>query len=185
METSPQMIGQRTGNTITLHQALDIFQDNLPDIITAMSDNLATEIAEEQKDAQVLGTGWVADEVRAIRMEQKFSDRTRRLNQARAYYNNLITPPSPSRITDADIARAKQHPIQDLYGGKLRKQGTKLWGCCPFHTESTPSFVIDTKRNNWRCFGACGTGGDSIAFYAKMHNLDVRKDFIKIIKALT
>lgn len=31
--------------------------------------------------------------------------------------------------------------------------------CCPFHTEKTPSFSYDVRKDRWRCFGKCHTGG--------------------------
>lgn len=174
-----------------LHEAINIFEENLDDIIVAISSNMQDKILEidtqKQEVLSLLTTDRekeIAEAVYKITVHNETEEIARALKALVRHKNAKNMPHSPTRITDADIDRAKQPPIQDLYAGKLRKQGAKLWGCCPFHSESTPSFVIDTKRNNWRCFGACGTGGDSIAFYAKMHNLDMRKDFIKIIKAL-
>jgi twinkle protein len=43
---------------------------------------------------------------------------------------------------------------------KLRKTN-EWWGCCPFHQESTPSFHIRVKEQDFKCFG-CGKGGDVI-----------------------
>ena len=167
-------------NTLTLYQALDIFQENIPDIISYMSLNLTTDIAEEKKEAEVLGTGEIADMVRAIRMENKFSDRTRILNNVRSYHNAMLHP-RPCQITLTDIDRARSYPMQDLYPGKLRKQGTKLWASCCFHAnDKTPSLVIDTKRNNWRCFGACCVGGDAIDFYMRLHKVG----FIQAVRKL-
>lgn len=49
-------------------------------------------------------------------------------------------------------------------------RGSILKGCCPFHTESTPSFVIDTKKQYAKCYG--GTCGkyftDPIQFYKEV-----------------
>ena len=55
--------------------------------------------------------------------------------------------------------------IVDLAGRfiKLQCRGRSLVGLCPFHTEKTPSFVVNPERQSWRCFGACGRGGDVIA----------------------
>jgi hypothetical protein len=70
------------------------------------------------------------------------------------------------RFSEADIERARQYPITDLYQGQLRKTGARYLGTCPFHEEKTPSFVI-YANNTWHCFGACGEGGDSIDFLMK------------------
>lgn len=50
---------------------------------------------------------------------------------------------------------------QYLPGIVLRRRGRKLWACCPFHSEKTPSFLVDTERGRWRCFG-CGKYGDAL-----------------------
>lgn len=36
-------------------------------------------------------------------------------------------------------------------------------GCCPFHTEQTPSFSVDDETGNYHCFG-CGARGDALDF---------------------
>lgn len=45
----------------------------------------------------------------------------------------------------------------------LKKQGKTYKGCCPFHEEKTPSFMIQIGQNHYHCFG-CGAHGDAIAF---------------------
>ncbi len=57
----------------------------------------------------------------------------------------------------------------------LRKAGRSYKGLCPFHQEKTPSFVVFPDTGTWRCFGACGTGGDVFAFVMKRENLDFRE----------
>jgi len=164
---------------MTLTDALDTFRDHLPEIIDAMALNLAIDLQTEKKDAEQLGTGEIADMVREIRRDLRFGDRVKRLNRVTSYHNAILHP-TPGRITDADIERAKSIPIQELCTTKLRKQGAKLWGQCEFHTEKTASMCIDTKRNNWRCFGTCGIGGDAIDYYMKQNNVD----FIRAVKKL-
>lgn len=45
----------------------------------------------------------------------------------------------------------------------LKKIGRMYYGKCPFHDEEAPSFVVDQKSQQFRCFG-CGAGGNVIAF---------------------
>lgn len=45
----------------------------------------------------------------------------------------------------------------------LSKSGTGYEACCPFHTESTPSFKVNPAKQFYHCFG-CGAHGDAIAF---------------------
>lgn len=55
---------------------------------------------------------------------------------------------------------------------QLKKAGRSYKGLCPFHNEKTPSFVVFPDSQNWRCFGACGTGGDMFTFVMKRENVD-------------
>ena len=43
-------------------------------------------------------------------------------------------------------------------------------GSCPFHSEKTGSFSIDTENNYYKCFG-CGESGDAIDFVAKIKDI--------------
>lgn len=50
----------------------------------------------------------------------------------------------------------------------LKKRGSNLQACCPFHAEKTPSFNVSPARNIFKCFG-CGKGGDAITFVMEAH----------------
>lgn len=50
--------------------------------------------------------------------------------------------------------------------GKLKRVGNSHQGCCPFHTEKSPSFSVASNKSIWKCFG-CGESGDVISFVAK------------------
>ncbi len=58
--------------------------------------------------------------------------------------------------------------IVELIGSylPLRAAGKTHKALCPFHTEKTPSFVVNPERQIFHCFG-CGEGGDAIAFLVK------------------
>jgi DNA primase len=44
---------------------------------------------------------------------------------------------------------------------KLKKAGNEYKGCCPFHSEKTPSFTVNDDKGFYHCFG-CGAHGDAI-----------------------
>ena len=63
--------------------------------------------------------------------------------------------------------------VVDVISGyvPLKKSGRTFKATCPFHTEKTPSFVVDPQRQSWRCFGACATGGDAFSFVMRRDGL--------------
>ncbi|MEA4934425.1 MAG: DNA primase, partial [Lawsonibacter sp.] len=78
----------------------------------------------------------------------------------------------PDRFLDELIARTD---IVDLVSESVRltKKGNSYWGCCPFHSEKTPSFHVVPDRQLYKCFG-CGKGGGAINFVMELENLSFR-----------
>lgn len=56
---------------------------------------------------------------------------------------------------------------------KLEKAGSNYKALCPFHNEKTPSFMVNTEKNFWYCFG-CQKGGDIFSFVMEMEGLEFR-----------
>ena len=54
---------------------------------------------------------------------------------------------------------------------RLRREGTKQKGCCPFHNERTPSFFVYPHTNTFKCYG-CGVQGNVIDFVMRRDHLD-------------
>lgn len=56
------------------------------------------------------------------------------------------------------------------YGIQIKRAGSSLKACCPFHHEKTPSFHINEGKGFYHCFG-CGESGDAIKFVRRMDGL--------------
>ncbi|MCI9352340.1 MAG: DNA primase [Lawsonibacter sp.] len=86
--------------------------------------------------------------------------------------------PLPERFLDELIARTD---IVDLVSESVRltKKGNSWWGCCPFHSEKTPSFHVVPDRQMYKCFG-CGKGGGAINYVMELENLPF-KDAVALL----
>lgn len=51
----------------------------------------------------------------------------------------------------------------------LKKSGKNWMGLCPFHPEKTPSFMVNSEKSLYKCFG-CGVGGDAFNFLQRITN---------------
>ncbi|MBA3430408.1 MAG: DNA primase, partial [Actinobacteria bacterium] len=80
------------------------------------------------------------------------------------------------------MAKIKEEDIDDLreqtdiveivssHSNLKRSGGHTFKGLCPFHSEKTPSFTVDTAKGLWHCFG-CGEGGNIYHFVQKIETL--------------
>jgi DNA primase len=70
-----------------------------------------------------------------------------------------------------DLVRSRAD-IVDVIGSrlKLKRAGSSMMACCPFHGEKTPSFHVWQKSQQFKCFG-CGESGDAISFLMKHEKL--------------
>ncbi|MCY4526107.1 MAG: DNA primase, partial [Anaerolineaceae bacterium] len=57
----------------------------------------------------------------------------------------------------------------------LKKAGRYYKANCPFHSERTPSFIVNPDTQSWRCFGSCAEGGDLFNFAQKHHGWSFRE----------
>ena len=72
----------------------------------------------------------------------------------------------PARVADYDPA---------WLDAELKRVGLSLRGCCPIHKGSNPQqFVVDLRKNVWRCFGDCDRGGGSLELVAEIEHLALR-----------
>jgi DNA primase catalytic core len=71
------------------------------------------------------------------------------------------------RIND-DIVEIISHFVE------LKQKGRNHTGCCPFHDEKTPSFVVSEPKGMYKCFG-CGKGGDAINFIQEHEGVEFKE----------
>ena len=62
---------------------------------------------------------------------------------------------------------------------RLEKRGANYWGCCPFHSEKTPSFSVSPDKKICYCFG-CHKGGSVINFVMEVEKIS----FVEALKLL-
>ena len=84
----------------------------------------------------------------------------------------------PQSFIDDLLDRA---PLAEVVRSRvdLKKSGSTLKACCPFHNEKTPSFNVNTRKNFYHCFG-CGASGNAINFLREHDNLS----FIEAVEEL-
>src|SRR2546425_7133716 len=87
-----------------------------------------------------------------------------------ATYSDAVLDEIRSRVDIVDI-------VSQFVG--LRKAGANWKGLCPFHSEKTPSFMVNPARGIFHCFG-CGVGGDAFGFLMRQDRLS----FPEAVRAL-
>ncbi len=88
----------------------------------------------------------------------------------------------PARGSGSVLATIKdQADILQIIGEKvaLTPSGANYKGLCPFHTERTPSFMVNPSRRMFHCFG-CNAGGSVVDFVMAYE----RMDFSQAVRAL-
>ena len=61
--------------------------------------------------------------------------------------------------------------------------GNEFQTICPFHDDTKPSFNFNNRTGQYFCHG-CGKKGDFFHFFSKLHTLDTRRDFGKVLKGI-
>lgn len=74
---------------------------------------------------------------------------------------------------DFIVSLKERADIVDIIGQyiELKRSGSNYKACCPFHKEKTPSFIVNDKKQSYKCFG-CGKGGDVYKFIQEIENVE-------------
>ena len=79
-------------------------------------------------------------------------------------------------ITETDILRAKDYPIERL----VEINGFNKF-ICPFHNDKNPSMHYYKETNSCYCF-SCNTHADAIDIYRKIKNCSFKKAVLDLTK---
>lgn len=73
----------------------------------------------------------------------------------------------------AVLAAHPLRPLVEAHGVTLRRNGAHRWfGCCPFHQERTPSFMVDDEDHHFHCFG-CGAHGTVVDWLMRTEKITI------------
>jgi len=191
---------------LSLHEALDIFAEHLPDVrtslIESMSDELGkleyfptTRAAHSKWHIKTFGKKSTYDgdwdclfdllgNLNILNVEKLIEKRRVVVERITSRMQTRSIQQRAGQITQDDIEKARQYPIDQLYSGRLfGKENGRRFGHCPFHQEKTASFCIHENKGDgdrWSCFGTCNEHGDAIAYKMKTDGID----FIRAVKEL-
>lgn len=63
---------------------------------------------------------------------------------------------------------------------KLKLRGKEFVGLCPFHSEKSPSFIVNDQKGFYHCFG-CAAHGDIVNFLMSAESLNYKDAIIKLV----
>ncbi|HSR87841.1 MAG TPA: CHC2 zinc finger domain-containing protein [Pontiella sp.] len=83
-----------------------------------------------------------------------------------------------ARIPEEELERIKQQTdlaaLVRSRGIELKKHGSRDWsGCCPFHEDAEPSFIVSPAKGLFHCMG-CGAAGNAIQFVERFDKISFR-----------
>ena len=75
--------------------------------------------------------------------------------------------------------------IVDVVGSyvELKRSGANFKAPCPFHDEKSASFMVNTQRQKYHCFG-CGVDGDAISFTMEYEKLSYPEAIEKLASSI-
>jgi DNA primase len=72
--------------------------------------------------------------------------------------------------------------VSEVVGKKVRLKlrGKEFVGLCPFHSEKSPSFIVNDQKGFYHCFG-CAADGDIVKFLMSAESLNYKDAIIKLV----
>jgi len=83
---------------------------------------------------------------------------------------------------DLDLLKSKLDIVEIINTVvPLKKYGPSYKGCCPFHSEKTPSFNVNPMKQLFHCFG-CHKGGDVFEFIMILKGISFKETIAMLAK---
>lgn len=167
--------------TITLHEAIQIFEENLPEIRTACLENASAIISEHSPYKELDVDQDITEEAIVLHIEhlyiqehaQPLLKTVRRIDSYRMAQANPNIP--QDFITDADIERARSCDLDWFIFEANLSTRAPYKATCPFHADRDPSLTLMKSKTTGyyylKCF-PCGIYLDSIGFIMKRDNVN-------------
>lgn len=166
--------------TCSLHEALDIFKDELPEIRKACLEN-ATQIISKNSPYQELDIDQpvtpeaIKEHLNYIKIKQQAKPLFQTIRRIDSYRLHKQNPNPTGGITDMDIQNAREASADwFIYQAQLSTRKPHC-GKCPFHADNKPSLTLMKSKQSGnlylKCF-PCGAAWDSIGFIQARDNVD-------------
>lgn len=173
------------GELCPLHIALEIFEDELPNIRQACVLN-AEDIVATYKPAKELDIDEpitkeaIHEHVNYLHVQQKLAPILNSIKRIDSYRYYKANPAAANLITDSDIQMAREAP-EDWFISQANMSTRKpSKAICPFHNDSNASLMLMKSKAKGtfylKCF-VCNEAWDSIKFIE-------RRDGLKFIDAV-
>lgn len=176
--------------TITLHEAIQIFEENLPEIRTACLENASAIISEHSPYKELDVDQDITEEAIVLHIEhlyiqehaQPLLKTVRRIDSYRMAQANPNTP--QDFITDADIERARSCDLDWFIFEANLSTRAPYKGLCFAHNDSNASLSLmrskQTGRLYLKCF-VCNKAWDAPGFLMERDGIS----FIEAVRRIT
>lgn len=174
----------------SLHEALEIFEENLAEIRTALIDNAGAVVQMykpyAEKDIEsICDIDSIHLHVNYLRLQSRMTpilNSVKRIDSYR-YYKDPRNETS-TVVTEMDIERSRQVDADWFIAEAQLSTRKPHKGLCVFHADTNPSLTLMKSKSKGtlylKCF-ACSWFGDSIKYIMDRDKLD----FINAVKKIT
>ena len=175
---------------IRLSDAITLFWDEVPHVITSLQETIRTRLAEIREEMRktreyLKDKDFVDDSTEKLLRELESELIAERVTPQIKTLERIVYETRPRHVkrnsrgvTQEQIQKAKEYPIAHFLDVREGFPGNIK---CPFHDDRNPSAHVYWKRNTLHCFGECSRTYDAIDLY----QLRSGGDFLDAVRTLS